>query len=55
MNVKILLIEDDDQTAELLTARLRAAGYQTDIATDAMLGVTTAPDRAPPPLLQMSS
>jgi DNA-binding response OmpR family regulator len=36
---KILIIEDDEQTVELLAARLRSAGYQVSFAADAMMGI----------------
>ena len=39
MGAKILLIEDDESTVELLAMRLRGAGYQVSIAMDAVMGI----------------
>jgi len=42
MAAKILIIEDDEPLVELLSERLRAAGYEAYAAPDAMLGIKTA-------------
>ena len=43
----ILIIEDDSKIAMALALRLKAAGYQTDLAFDAVLGLSAA-IRTPP-------
>lgn len=49
MATHILIIEDDESLVELMSARLRKAGHEIRVATDAMLGTkmalqTPAPD-----------
>jgi DNA-binding response OmpR family regulator len=39
---KILIIEDDDKIARALALRLKSAGYDTTIASDALTGVNVA-------------
>jgi len=47
---KILIVEDDSKIAMALALRLKAAGYETMLAFDALLGLTTAL-RIPPDLV----
>jgi DNA-binding response OmpR family regulator len=42
MPYKILIIEDDDNVAKMLTARLADVGYESKISSDATLGVQQA-------------
>jgi DNA-binding response OmpR family regulator len=39
---KILIVEDDERIAKALAVRLRAEGYNTAVALDALTGVSTA-------------
>lgn len=39
---KVLIVEDDEKIALALAVRLKAAGYETSTATDAISGVTSA-------------
>jgi DNA-binding response OmpR family regulator len=47
---RILIVEDDESIAMALALRLKAAGYETMLAFDAVLGLTTAV-RTPPDLV----
>jgi DNA-binding response OmpR family regulator len=47
MGAKILLIEDDASAIELLMARLRAGGYEVDVAMDALAGVKAVRQNQP--------
>ncbi len=47
---KILIVEDDSKIAMALALRLKAAGYETMLAYDALLGLSTAV-RTPPDLV----
>jgi DNA-binding response OmpR family regulator len=47
---KILIVEDDSHIAMALALRLKAAGYQTMLAFDALLGLSTAL-KTPPALV----
>ena len=49
---KILIVEDDSKIAMALALRLKAAGYQTVLAFDAVLGLSAA-IRTPPDLVLM--
>ena len=35
MRMRLLLVEDNEELAQLLTQRLQAAGYETDVLTTA--------------------
>src|SRR5260221_7942696 len=47
---KILIVEDDSKIAMALALRLKAAGYETLLSFDALLGLSTAV-RTPPDLV----
>jgi DNA-binding response OmpR family regulator len=44
---RVLVVEDDDDIARALNLRLRSAGYDTAIATDAVSAVSTARQLSP--------
>ena len=44
---RILCIEDDPQTAELLTEALKERGYEVDLASDGDAGLATVPANPP--------
>ena len=44
---RVLLIEDDPQSAELLTAQLAHAGYAVDVASTGEAGLSSAGVRPP--------
>ena len=44
---KILIVEDDPDTRQLLNVRLRASGYETALAEDAYMAVSMALKESP--------